>query len=454
MTDPLALAELLVALIATPLLMFPGRYTVIALILVAVSWLARVVVGRRTLRHSPSDWPLLVLLLATLVSLYPSVDLSLSHPKFYGLILGYYVFSAIVEHSRLGFRVALLTAIMVGGGVGIAALGLVGADWFGRKLPIIGTVYDRLPHLITSVSTSFGTTESGFHPNEVAGTLALIFPVALGVALLGGRRFRWLTTASAVAMALVLLLTLSRSAILGATVAGVLLVVLRWRRFWVAIPAGVAGLIVVTLVFGSARVLDLLLALQNSSDLSSKSVSRVEIWDRAWLMIQDFPLTGIGLNTFPIVADKLYPFIVNGPDARLPHAHNIFLQTAVDLGIPGLAAFVALLAVIAVQLSRAWLARPGWERGLVAGLGAGLLAHVIFGLTDTVTLGAKPGLLLWVVLGTALGLGHCEPAEAAINHQDLAGGRPNLASTMGLGWAQRGQAALFATACLVGIFLF
>jgi len=33
---------------------------------------------------------------------------------------------------------------------------------------------------------------------------------------------------------------------------------------------------------------------------------RREVWSRALYMLQDFPFTGIGLNTFPFVANTLY----------------------------------------------------------------------------------------------------------------------------------------------------
>jgi hypothetical protein len=41
---------------------------------------------------------------------------------------------------------------------------------------------------------------------------------------------------------------------------------------------------------------------------------------------------------------------------------------------------------------------------LVLGLGGGLAAHLIYGLTDAVALGAKPGLLYWMLLGLIVGL--------------------------------------------------
>jgi len=56
---------------------------------------------------------------------------------------------------------------------------------------------------------------------------------------------------------------------------------------------------------------------------------RLEIWNRALAMIQDFPITGIGMGLFGKFADELYPFIHYSPGS-IPHAHNVFLQVAVD----------------------------------------------------------------------------------------------------------------------------
>jgi len=43
-------------------------------------------------------------------------------------------------------------------------------------------------------------------------------------------------------------------------------------------------------------------------------------------------------------------------------------------------------------------------RAVVLGLGAALLAHLVYGMTDAVTLGAKPGFMFWLLLGLIAGL--------------------------------------------------
>ncbi len=61
-------------------------------------------------------------------------------------------------------------------------------------------------------------------------------------------------------------------------------------------------------------------------------------------MLQDFPFTGIGMGTFTQVADRLYPFFLYAP-GTVEHAHNLFLQVGVDLGLPGLIAWLAIFMI-------------------------------------------------------------------------------------------------------------
>ncbi len=43
-------------------------------------------------------------------------------------------------------------------------------------------------------------------------------------------------------------------------------------------------------------------------------------------------------------------------------------------------------------------------RYVALGLAGSLLAHAVYGLTDAFALGAKPGVILWILLGLTCGL--------------------------------------------------
>ncbi len=405
----LARADPAVVLISAPLLLFPYRYLPwVGLGFLMVGWVLRVTGTGVWIVRNPLNRPIAALFLMTMVSLYPSVDLSLSMPKFYGIILGFFIFYATVSYinnERRFWQGAWLLVVSV---VVISLLGMVGTDWNTYKLPMFQQIYGLMPRVIPSVQTSFGAA-TGFHSNEVGGTLAFLLP--LPIALMFGATWTRLRKAELGIVALlgfgVLVLTASRSGFMGVAVAAVVIGIWRWRRIGtMAIFVGLAVLGVI-LSLDAPAIEGLLLKVDVNTVASSGGTlaARSEIWDRALFLIEDFPFTGIGLNTFPVVGDTLYPSLLAGPDARVPHAHNIFLQTAVDLGLGGLLGFLGLWACTVYVAWTAYrrAAVDGVPRTAVqaatVGLLLGLLSYLVYGLTDAITLGAKPTVLLWLMLG-------------------------------------------------------
>ena len=105
------------------------------------------------------------------------------------------------------------------------------------------------------------------------------------------------------------------------------------------------------------------------------------------------------MNTFRRAVMVLYPTFFTAPDVDIAHAHNHLLQAAVDLGLPGLIAYIALWMGTALLLVRSYrLARDSRTRLIVSGMGAGLLAYFLFGTTDAIALGAKVGIFFWIAV--------------------------------------------------------
>ena len=189
-------------------------------------------------------------------------------------------------------------------------------------------------------------------------------------------------------------------------IALVVMILLRWRWGWLSLLAGglAGGIGIYNL--GINTFLEYLLR----SDTIGGIDGRIEIWSRAIYMIQDFPFTGIGMGSFTKVADTLYPFFLASP-GQVPHAHNLFLQIAVDLGIPGLIAWLAVLLLVVTQAWQVYRLGKTGQDAIATGLGAGLLgsqlALVVHGMTDAVTWGmVKPAPLVWVVWGLAIAGGN------------------------------------------------
>jgi len=130
----------------------------------------------------------------------------------------------------------------------------------------------------------------------------------------------------------------------------------------------------------------------------------------------------MGMNTFRSGINIFYPWSAGNAIKDIGHAHNEFLQAALDLGLPGLIGFLSLNLVSAWMLVQTWRnVKPvnpeikpdsfsGWfsstvgVRALVVGFTGGFLAHLLFGLIDAIALGAKPGVMFWMLLGLITGL--------------------------------------------------
>ncbi len=364
--------------------------------------LARRVLAIRT----PLDWPIGLLLFLLPVSLWATFDIRFSLPKVVGLLLGLAIFYATVAY--IGSAEHLVRALILYFllGTGIAALGLIGTSWL-YKNPLLSEVTQRLPQWIGGLP---GAAE-GFHPNEVAGVLLWFVPLQLALLVWFGRQSRlrtWRGIAlcfSTVLTTLTLVLTQSRGGLLGLA-AGLAVMgagVDRRVRTAVALLSIVA--LVIVAVQGPAWV-DAALREGVAPEVLGRSnwSFRIGVWRAALSGIADFPFTGMGLGTFRRVARVLYPLASVPPDYDIAHAHNGFLQAALDFGVVGLFAYTAIWFLSAKMILSSLQQAENWWRATALGFGGCLVSSFVYNLMDTVALGAKGGLPWWMMLGLIVGI--------------------------------------------------
>lgn len=410
--------------LAAPFLIFPTVTRSLAMLIIPGVWIVGLLARREPpLPRTPLNPAILLLAVMVLVSLFATYDFAQSFPKVMGMILAFGVYFATVRVARhfVGWWTAAIVFCALT--VGMAAFALVTVRW-SAKIPVIGTFVAGLQPRIIGLQGAAG----GVSPNELAGALVWGIPVLMMLTLaiwmrrmqvsemLGARKTILALVAFASATIFtfaILILTQSRGGYLGLFVALVAmsLVMLSWR--WRIVLAIGSTAIIITAIF--LLPTGILLPTENSGALSVESAidtleGRLEIWSRAIYGIEDFVFTGMGMNTFRRVVHVLYPLFLIGPDSDIAHAHNEFLQAALDLGVPGLIAFVALYIGAAMMLGAVWTRARAMMpdtfavRAVVLGLGAGLFAHLVYGMTDAVTLGAKPGFMFWILLGLVAGL--------------------------------------------------
>jgi putative inorganic carbon (HCO3(-)) transporter len=353
-------------------------------------WLA---VGRPIVR-TPLDLPVALLIVMLPVTLWATSLPETTIVQVLRLLTGIGLYYALVNWLVSPARLRLVLLGLALSAAGLSVFALFSVEWAFGKLPIIpDALYAFLPTLIPGV----------VHRNVMAGTLVILaLPIVSWLLFAWGDLRHWerLLFGGAGLMAVsILILTQSRGGLLALGLALMVLIGLRWRWGWAA-----AALI--ALLGGGAVWMAGKLGLIESlfyADIAGGALGRLEIWQRAIDMIRDFPFTGVGLGAFGPVADRLYPFFIIEPRTT-PHAHNLFLQIAVDLGLPGL---IAWLAAWLLVLAAAWKvytlgrARPDrWIMGLGAGFLGSQIALAVHGLLDAVAWGmVRPAPVVWALWG-------------------------------------------------------
>lgn len=138
---------------------------------------------------------------------------------------------------------------------------------------------------------------------------------------------------------------------------------------------------------------------------SSDSSGRVDLWRVAVEQFEANPLTGVGLNNYPVVAAKYVTQEVRRMDlvvASPRTTHNVPLQMAAELGVFGLIAYYGFLGGCLLALTRALRVarRSGNAREQV--IGRALLASVLCLVTTGMFLSSQYQELLWVLLAASL----------------------------------------------------
>jgi O-antigen ligase len=342
--------------------------------------------------------PILLLLAMTVVGLIPSVALDLSLNRMCLYLLGVGLFYGMVNGLRTERQIHLMGIGLVALGLVVAVTSLLGTDWEIGKLIEVPAIYGRLPGPVIRGLPGSGVIEEYdlFNPRVVAGALAILAAVPLAYLVFGeGWKLRLLSGLTALAMTIVLLLTQAPQGLLGLAAALILIGVWWSRWFLLSLVLGLGGLLLARTFLDLGRSVVSRLPPGTLTTLNFGIYSRAVNGAWALATVRDMPYTGIGLNTFPVV-NQLYSA---GRD-QVPHAHNTLLQTAVDLGVPGLLVLLALLGAFAYTLADTYRAvQSRNQRALLIGIGGAALAWLAYGVLDSITLGHKPAMAIWVMLG-------------------------------------------------------
>ncbi len=389
----------LIIVLPLPILLFsahlPNWIPALAVGLLLAIFLLRGMANGRLLGFTPADFPLVILLALIPLNLWATPDISITLPRIYALIANIAIFWAVAaqhESRWLPFSAwALLAAGLVIGG-----FTLLGTNFTDFQLPFINqAVHKAIPTLWRPF-----WNPAGMNPNLSGGLLALFWPPAFiflikgpgwPVRLAGGITMAFLTA--------MLLLAQSRGAALGILTAVIILTILlnwRWLMFWI-ISAAIAFFALPQLFpsFAFANLLN-----DGAAGDVVTLAARLEIWSRTLYMIQDFPFTGVGHGMVEPVIRILYPLFLINPNAVVGHAHNIYLHTAAEMGLPALVVMLAFyLLLLLLPLKRLRQTPTGRAANLSLALFGTIIVYLTHGLVEVITYAPRGAIIVWGLFG-------------------------------------------------------
>ncbi|MBA2319787.1 MAG: O-antigen ligase family protein [Deltaproteobacteria bacterium] len=239
-------------------------------------------------------------------------------------------------------------------------------------------------------------------PNALGVLLAMALPVQLMFVFRGTSVVRALALAC-VAFSLVgMTLAVSRGSFIGLAAAIVVLVLWAPFRRW---ALALVPILLLFLLAGSnpvasildQEIVDRLAEIKGSGGNNPRLV----LWEAAPKMVEDHPAFGVGALEFGYHAGE---YGIGASPAAPNHAHSTPLTIAAELGLVGLAAFVALAFFVGVGLQRAIRFASEDAQAMGYALAASFTVLLVSGMLDYV-LGAPPmAAAAFVLVGCAVSL--------------------------------------------------
>ena len=339
----------------------------ILLALSAVCWLAWHVARRERLEAPPFFWPLVGYAAVTLLSAGFSLDpvVSVTDCKQLTLLL---LIPIVYDFAR-GPRARLLISVILTIGALSAIVGIV-------QYAILNYDLGRRPQ---------GTLS---HWMTYSGTLMLVICTAMARLLHDHRDRAW---AAVVMPALVaaLMLSFTRSAMVGVTAGVGVLLLLRDLRLVAILPILAAAVIAIS----PAALTDRIYSTFDLNDPTSRD--RVAMLQAGVAIVRDYPLTGVG----PDMVGRVYPQyrVAGAVQENNLHLHNVPMQIAAERGLPALVLWCWFVAAALLGL------RPLLERGRNRVLAATAIGAIVAMLTAGMfeyNFGDSEFLMLFLVLVT------------------------------------------------------
>ncbi|MBQ7758307.1 murein biosynthesis integral membrane protein MurJ [Anaerotignum sp.] len=230
------------------------------------------------------------------------------------------------------------------------------------------------------------------NPNVLGEYLILVGSLAAGMMWKMRNWFgRLYYTACFGVICLGLVATGSRGAMLGLMFSAGLFVLLSEKRL---IPLGIILLLMMPFILPAS----LWARLASSVTMSdSSSLYRMSIYSAAFDIIRHYWATGIGVGAF----NQIYP-LFSFEAANAYHAHNLFLQEFIELGVIGFIVMVLLFIFFFQKLYSAMRVVPKRFKFLLGAVFGGFAGLLLQGITDHLWFDYRIVLFFWCFIGIGM----------------------------------------------------
>jgi len=298
------------------------------------------------------------------LSLFVSANRGVSIREFRVIVVEPALLYFLLRQLRLDRKQLLrLVDALVLGGVAVSLIGLW--QYLGHGDVIVTEGVRRMRAVYAS-------------PNNLSLLLDRIIPLAIAICVVGGTLRRRAYALALLPLLAGLFLTYSRGGwVLGLPAALLTIGLVRGRRATLVAASIVVGCVLLLLpLAGTQRITSLFDTEQGTT------FRRIKLWQAAVAMIQDHPLTGIGLDNF-LYEYPNYMLSEAWEEPFLSHPHNIVLDYWTRLGMGGVAVLVWLVVAFFAAARRQYHCLPdGDERAIILGWMACLAAILAHGLID------------------------------------------------------------------------
>lgn len=213
-------------------------------------------------------------------------------------------------------------------------------------------------------------------------------------------RLKWFALGIAALVAICIALTFSRGAVLAFYGAWIVMGII--KRDKIILGVLVASLLVIPFVMpGSVK--------EWKGSTSSFlefwcNLDRIAFYKSSIQMIKAHPVIGVGINTYMKAYPKYKVKDVDVITGDYCYAHNNYLQMAGEIGLVGLGIFFWILAAFLLELRAIFKSNRNYVRNAALGIGCGVLAFLLNGLTESSFYFSKIVVVFWVMIGLGVSL--------------------------------------------------